>query len=55
MDTKDILELISFDAIVAILIMVNLDDALKWLEVLLVITAIAYNIIRIFGTRKKND
>jgi hypothetical protein len=55
MDNKDILELISLDTVVALLLMFQLEDALVWLEVVLVITAIVYNIVRILHVRNKSN
>ncbi len=55
MDNKDILELISLDTLVALLLMFNLEDALVWLEVVLVITAIVYNVVRILHVRNKSN
>jgi hypothetical protein len=55
MDNKDILELISLDTVVALLLMFQLEDALVWLEVVLVITAIVYNVVRILHVRNKSN
>jgi hypothetical protein len=55
MKTQDWIELLSFDTLVILLVSVQFEDAMRWLELILVISAIIYNVVRIRSSIKNKD